>query len=252
MIRRRGGTARRLAGVLLVALAVLAVPVPAALGQAQTRPKPQELWRQFPLENARSNAQRPERRSAPPASPERSRRAAAADSDGSLTTFQIVAIGVTIWLLVTAMLYGLLRALRAARRRYVRARAATVRKRTDEMRALREGTIDGAASEGSAPAPSALEEAPDYATARESTADDELERLKAKLVLHRASPSSPADHELQILKAKRGRPGARADVERPAELETLKAKLAGNGAGGAPLKPRRKTAAGMGSKQRRT
>jgi hypothetical protein len=42
-------------GPVVVALAILAAPVPDAAAQAAPRPEPTELWRQFPLDTERSN-----------------------------------------------------------------------------------------------------------------------------------------------------------------------------------------------------
>jgi hypothetical protein len=236
--------------VALVALAVLAAPVPKAVAQAPARPEPQELWRQFPLDSAPSNSEAPAGRgSAPPVSPSTSRRTAEEGRDGSLSTVQIAAIVLTVaflLMLTTAVLAYATRArfefdlgaLRNRFRGFSRSRAAprALRARGPryELRRIASNMrerILPADPQSTANEVAALEEALDAylaGRAEERTADEELETLKAKLDVDSASASSPAEQELEILRAKRRKPGDTVDVERADEVETLKAKLAGN------------------------
>jgi hypothetical protein len=253
---------RRLAVVVVVALSLLAAPVPKAVAQAPARPEPGELWQQFPLDNAPSDKQAPaERGSAPQVSPPTSRSPAGEGRDGSLPTVQIAAIVLVLTIgLVLMLTTGMVayatrgqlelgiggvrrrlgrfrqsvdaarragigeRQLGVASRRLMSAAVARLR----EMRAMVSNVRERAVSAHTESTPNelaALKETLDtYLTSRtgESTADEQLERLKSKLDVHPVSTSSPAEDELEILKAKRGK--------RPDEVETLKAKLTGHAA----------------------
>jgi hypothetical protein len=262
-----GATVRRLASLTLLTLALLAAPVPQAVAQAP-QPTPEELWRQFPLNSAPSTQQAPaEPRSAPAVSPP-TRSDGNDGGAGSLETAEIAAIVLTLALvltLTTAMLayatqdrmrLGIAelrrrgrgfwqprdasRAVRTGRRedevekrpRRRSTGAAAVRLR--ELRAtvskLRERTVL-ADSKRTANEVAARPQTPgsDFAPAEHTVADEELERLKAKLDVHPAPTRSAGDDELEILKTKRARPAA-VDVEHPNEVETLKAKLAAGAA----------------------
>jgi hypothetical protein len=226
--------------------------VPEAAAQAPARPKPQELWRQFPLNDARSKKQAPAQPSSTPrVAPSTPRSPADEGGDGSLPTVQIAAIVLAMGLLLmltTAVLayatrgeFGLdSRRLRRLPRGLWPSGAARdaigrVRYRLDSLVSrFRERAVPADTDTGTEAGPlSALDEALEaYLASRvwERTEDEELELLKAKLAVRAASAGRPADQELEILKAKRGQPGGRVEAERPDEVETLKAKLAGKDA----------------------
>jgi hypothetical protein len=98
---------RRLAGFALVVFALLAAPVPPAVGQAQPRPDPRELWQQFPLDTGRPNPQAPaERESTPPASAPTPGGTAEEGQDGPLPSVEIAAIVLALLLTTGALAYA--------------------------------------------------------------------------------------------------------------------------------------------------
>jgi hypothetical protein len=223
--------------VAFVLLAVVALPVPSALAQPPARPDPQELWRQFPLEQAPPKTQ--------PESP----------SPASSTTDEegrgwIVAIAVTAGLLLVVVigLFG-----------YV-SRAQVALRREDVTRRLRSAVATNGQRFGVASR--ARRRSPKRAAANELTrlkemlatyvarvpaehpADEHVEKLKAKLDVQ--PPTSDTEHhEVAILKAKRGELAGSGGTGGPGEAELLKAKLADSVAG--TTRPRK--APGTGSKQ---
>jgi hypothetical protein len=205
--------------VALVALVVVAARVDQAAAQAPARPAPQELWRQFPLDDA------------PSKSDARAERAASEQGrDGSLSTVQIAAIVLAMGLLLMLTTGVLAYATRAQFDLDLRGAGRRLR-RPWRSRAVPEALRAGG-RQRSADELAALEEAlASYLAGRvpaESLPDDELERLKAKLDVYPATETGVADHELEVLKAKRGAPGGSVGRELPDDVETLKAKLAGN------------------------
>jgi hypothetical protein len=279
---RRAGIPRGpLAGVLL-AVTLCAAHVPEAVAQPPDRPRPQELWRQFPLDSEPSKAGLE--------TPSTSRNRAEEGGDGSLPTVQIAAIvlamGLLLMITTGVLAYATrgelqigmrsIRRMRTRSWRYsVAADAPAARGRRERLGSLASNLRDRAVragKESGANALSAVQEALDAylasrAKARESTPVEELERLKVKLDVHAASASGPAAQELEILKVKLGKTGVAG--ERPGEVETLKAKLAGKRVAkagetttrnapeaksverGAPPKNRSRQAAGVASKQQR-
>jgi hypothetical protein len=258
---------RRLASLTLLTLALLAAPVPQAVAQAP-QPRPEELWRQFPLNSAPSTQQAPaEPRSAPAMSPP-TRSDGNDGGAGSFETAEIAAIVLTLALVLTLTTAVLAYAtqdrvrlgiaeLRRRGRRFWQprdaARAVRTGRREDEVEKrprrrstgpaaarlrdlgatvskLRERTIL-AGSKRTAHEVAARTQTPgtDFAPADDTVADEELERLKAKLDVHPPPTRSAGDDELEILKTKRARPAA-VDVGHPNEVETLKAKLAASAA----------------------
>jgi hypothetical protein len=257
--RRRGPTVSAFAVFVLVAL--VAVPGPPALAQPSERPKPQELWREFPLEQTPSRELAPEGSS--PTSPR------AEDGDGSFANLRTLAIAVTVGLLLL-LLAGVLLAqvswaqiplgrearrwrtavatngqklgfasraggrslqsaaaqgLRRARRIAADVRRQTIPARVNELTRLREMLVT-------------------YVARRpeKRPADEHVEKLKAKLDVEPTARAG-THPEVEILKAKRGEPD---DLEGPDEAEMLKAKFAENVVEKA--QPRR--APGVATKQR--
>ena len=251
---------RRLAGVVLVAFALLAGPLPKAVAQEPARPEPRELWRQFPLDSEPSNQQAPtERRSAPRVSAPTNRSTGEGGRGRSLPTVQIAAIVLTMALLLMlttgALAYAtrgqfelsvdglkgrrrrafrqFIDAPRAARtggrqfavanrvrRRSMRAAAAHLR----EMRAMAANLRKRIVANGGAL--KANVDARTVPADTESTAS-ELGTLKERLDMYFApgKSESTADDELENLKAK---PDVHpASTSSPADdaLEILKAKL---------------------------
>jgi hypothetical protein len=246
--------------VLLVALTLLVGPVAEAVAQPPTRPEPGELWRQFPLDSAQSNQKTTdEGRSAPVSSP--TSRSTGDEGHDRSQTVQIAAIVLTmalVLILTTGMLayathgplklrtgLGLRRrfretgaGLRAAltdeqqhgvasrlRRRLTVAPAAYLRQMRVAVSNFRVRTVSADAQRSANELAILTQTLDTYlARRRESTEDEELEKLKAKLEVRPASTGRPADDQLEILKAKRGKRAA-FEVERREEVETLKAKL---------------------------
>lgn len=254
-----------------VLLALVAVPGPPALAQPPARPEPQELWRQFPLDEAPPNAQAPEREPAPQGSQPTSPTTADEGRDGT------VAIAVTLGLLLLLMI-GLVayvirgqvalgredvaRHLRSVvatngqkfgvassglRRSLKRASARGLRGVRRIGANIRKPTVPASAG-AMANELSRLKEILATYVARgpaERSADEHVETLKAKFEVQ--TPTSGTGHpEVEILKAKRGNPAGSRDGGNLDEAEMLKAKLADDAA----RKTRPRKAPGMGSKQR--
>jgi hypothetical protein len=272
--RRGGCIVRRLAAFVL--FAVVAIPGPPALAQPPARPEPQELWRQFPLEQAPPNTQAPESEPAPqgssPTSP-----TTAEEGDGSFANARTVAIAVTVGLLLLLMVgvrasvswaqvplgredvarrlrsvvatngqrFGV--ASRARQRSLKRAAAQGLREMRRIAANVRNETVP-ASAEATRNELARLKEMLATYVARgpaERSADDHVDKLKAKLEVQ--PPTSGTEHpEVEILKAKRGEPAGSGDAAGLDEAAMLKAKLADNVAG----KTRPRKAPGMGSKQR--
>ena len=113
---------RRLASPVFVAFALFATAVPEAVAQPPS-PEPEELWRQFPLESERSNAQvSTNRESAPRVSTPTTGTTAEGGRDGSVESVLIAAIvlaSALVFMLTTGALAYAARgpvALRAVRR----------------------------------------------------------------------------------------------------------------------------------------
>jgi hypothetical protein len=254
--------------VLFVALTLLAAPVPQAVAQDPARPEPEELWRQFPLDDAQSNPQTPAEPSSAPVSPPKSPSTGDEGRDRSQTV-QIAAIVLTmalVLILTTGMLAyathgpfdvraGLalrgwfrqigdaVHAARTDQRQH--SRASRLRRRLTvageallrRTRALGSNLREQTAARQTPRPRTGLALGGRFETftrSGESTADEELEnlkadeqleKLKAKLDLGPASTGSSGNDQLDILKAKRSE-RAPVDAEGPGDVETLKAKLA--------------------------
>jgi hypothetical protein len=238
-----------LASFVLVAL--LATPGPPALAQPPEHPKPQELWRQFPLEQAPRDTQAPGSEVAPqgssPTSP-----SAADEGEGSFANVRTLAIVVTVGLLLLLMV-GVLALVNWAQvplgredvaRRW-RTAVATNGQRFGAASRAGGRSLQSAATQGlrtarriaadvrnrSVPAGvnelGRLKEMLATYVARgpeKPSADGHVEKLKAKL---EGKPASGSGHpEVEILRAKRGELAGSDDVAGLDEAEMLKAKLA--------------------------
>jgi hypothetical protein len=257
--RRRGPTVSAFAAFVLVAL--VAVPAPSALAQPSERPKPQELWREFPLE------QTPSRELVPEGSSQTSPRAE--DGDGSFASLGTLAIAMTVGLLLL-LLGGVLLASvgraqvplgREARR--WRTAVATNGQRLGFASRAGGRSLQSAAAQGLRRArriaadvrrqaiPAGVNELArlremlvTYVARRpeKRRADEHVEKLKAKLEVEPVARAG-RHPEVEILKAKRGELD---DLAGPDEAEMLKAKLAEN----VVEKARPRIAPGVGTKQR--
>jgi hypothetical protein len=254
--RRPGPRVPAFAVFVLVVL--VASPGSPALAQPPEGPKPQELWRQFPLEQTPRETQAPGRELAPEA----------AGDDGSFANLGTLAIAVTLGLLLL-LLAGAFASVRWAQvplgreaRRW-RAVVSTNGQRLGLASRFGGRSLQSAAAQWLSSmrqganhvhkqiVPAAVNE---FARLKETlatyvarrserrSADEHVEKLKAKL--EEEPVAGGGRHpEVEILKAKRGEVD---DVAALDEAETLKAKLAEDVVG----KARPRTTSGLGSKQR--
>jgi hypothetical protein len=235
---------RLIAAFVLLALAVVAIPGPHALAQPPARPEPQELWRQFPLEQA---PPKPQRESAPRGSSPTSPTPAEEGRDGSFANVWPVAIAVTTGLLLLLLIgehvarrlrsavaaNGQLGIASRARRRSLKRAAArslhglgriTANFRKETVPASAEATRNELARLNDLPATYVAHEP------AERSADEHVEKLKAKLEVQPITSDTGHD-EVEILMAKRGKLAGSRDAGGPDEAEMLKAKAADNVAG---------------------
>ena len=230
---------------MFVLVAVVAVPVPPALAQPPEGPKPEELWRQFPLEQAPPDTQAPAR-------PE-----AAENGDGSFASVGTLAIAVTVGVLLL-LLAGVFVSVNWAQvplgREARRWRTAVAANGQRLGLASRAGgrSLQSAAAEWL----SVVRQVATHVRQQSvPAAVNEFARLKETLATYVARPpdNGPADEPVEKLKAK-------LEVESVAEVETLKAKL-GTGLDEAELlkaklaenvagKARPRRASEVGTKQR--
>lgn len=235
---------RLFAAFVLLALAVVAIPGPHALAQRPVRPEPQELWRQFPLEQA---PPKPERESAPRGSSPTSPTPAEEGRDGSFMNVWAVAIAVTMGLLLLVIIgehvarrsrsvvatNGQLGVASRARRRSPKRAAARRLHGLGRITAnFRKETVP-ASAEATRNELARLNEMPATYVAHgraERSAGEHVEKLKAKLEVQPPT-SGTGHHEVKILKAKRGTLAGSRDAGSPDEAEMLKAKLADQLAG---------------------
>lgn len=202
--------------VVLFSGALLALSAPSAASSSPPRPHPESLWKQYPLNTARSGPSGPTSTQNVPKNRPRPRSTAAHSSGGhDLMWWFAVAWGI---FLVVALVWGIAFIRMLRRRRASQgpdgATGSAARPDDDVTAALRE--VLRAREEGAAPE---LAAEPRLKLKRVASSTDQVETLKQKAV--RPSEKDVRKHEVSVLKAKLGasRRGAARDVEQACHIE---------------------------------
>lgn len=218
----------------LVALLLVAACVPTAAAQERPAPDPQELWREFPLDDART--QKAPTVDAPPLR-ERPTPALSTPEAGERTGDELSVLGLAAITLATAVVIALATGILAG----LRGRVRLGRARIPYPRASR--TTDPGASAWAASGPKTRpgeqmteletlkvkhEAHRRAATTSASSIDDDVEALKAKLsVPATRKEETTTNDDLEILKGKReaASSAVKPDGKRFGGVDVLKAKL---------------------------
>lgn len=194
-----------LCAVALCSSALLALSAPSVASSSAPRPHPESLWKQYPLNTARSGPSGASSKQNVPANRPRPRSTGAHSSGGhSLMWWFALAWGIC---LVAALVWAIAFVRMLRRRRAsegVReARASAAHPENEVTAALRE--VLRAREGGAAPK---LAPEPSLKLKQATSGTDQVEKLKQKAV--RPSEKDVRKHEVSVLKAKLGAPGRAA------------------------------------------